>query len=544
MGTRTAQIICIALIVLTTLGIFIHPTQAQVLIIQSSDQHSSYKGIEKFLRSFSALRQNFLHEHPRGKVVVVLNGDLIGLSSFSEDHGELLLEMIVALSKLEHVEVIYTPGNHEEFDWQGGSANKLHLEHAQYLAQNIKGGFHKTVANIVPTRAYAPYIKPYHDVRTGNGKVLRVVGLVLNDFFQRSYYDRLAQPQLIADVRDSYEVAQEEIRRARRDGVRSVIFAHHEGFEPVMRLHKELSQWQSPSRRLREVKIPMVFAAHDHHRREQHFKSFWLVDSGSFFDFSVTYLDKDLHARSVRMFDRDDPHYTHADLEPMLVPIVDKLNAVLEARERSNRDILAMTPAFEGERRNMRSGRTLLGTLIPDAMRAEWKSLPETALAGTEPGTVGLFDSTSFRRSDPIQQGPLTRGVLRSFFYPFGVIFYYRISGRDLKQVVKHLHDASYNEYLVQMSSTLRMRKQSGSSEFALLHRASPDEAWVEVSETKTYALALDKWLAYNGHQIKGWESTLGNAQLMGEADLLEVMEKRLSPLLTGCEKRSASIAN
>src|SRR5262249_16454283 len=120
-------------------------------------------------------------------------------------------------------------GNHEEFDW-GINGNWLFALHHQALVDEISAiqgtPFKALVANLHRTELGDKLLANSRDFSVG-GKKLRFVGLMLDNFFSLSKYDRVKAPQLFTGQANMRKAAEDELAQAAKDGVDQLIFLCH-----------------------------------------------------------------------------------------------------------------------------------------------------------------------------------------------------------------------------------------------------------------------------------------------------------------------------
>ena len=75
---------------------FSYSAKADLLIIQSSDQHSSYKKLPLFLASIEVISRDFKQKYPKGEIVLLINGDFSSKDNHwtTKDRGTLGYEML------------------------------------------------------------------------------------------------------------------------------------------------------------------------------------------------------------------------------------------------------------------------------------------------------------------------------------------------------------------------------------------------------------------------------------------------------------------
>lgn len=277
-------------------------SEAKVLVIGTSDQHSFYQRLPLFIRNLAKVRRDFLNQNPFGKVILAINGDFNGRSSYALDRGTLGYDVVKFLAR--DYEVIMNLGNHEAFDWSSKFGNRLFVRQARELTGAISTDerqFRFTTANLQLTDLGKEFFEPYHDVKDGDRRI-RFVGLVLNRFFEVSRYQAEGAYQLFEGMTPMEEEARTQLLAAAKDGVDNVVFLCHENFGHVKQLVRDLDLWRN-NRKLKLPKVSVAFAGHDHHIDSLKLRGSLAIDAGLHYDFSTVVLDDQGQVEDFQIYD-------------------------------------------------------------------------------------------------------------------------------------------------------------------------------------------------------------------------------------------------
>lgn len=254
---------------------------SETLILQASDGHSSYRRMQAFLGSIEVLTREFKSRHPKGNVLIIINGDYSSLLHLTEaDSGDFGYEILSQLAR--KYLVLFTFGNHDSFNWND---SQVFLRQMEMLK---KAGVQLLVANVAFEPGYENIFSPFLDLSL-SGKKVRFVGFTLpyKESFRFLYPD--FGPQVISDVFPIGPKAAQIMEEADQDPeIAKVVFSMHLGHTKV---RKALSEIPAKHRN----KLNLIFAGHDHDeffgliRSTTH-----LVDSNAFFEFSAVTLDDQL----------------------------------------------------------------------------------------------------------------------------------------------------------------------------------------------------------------------------------------------------------
>jgi len=491
-----------------------HPIAGDLLLIQLSDFHSNYPKFETLIPNLIRIKKQFLNRNPEGKTVLVLNGDIFGISEWAEDRGQLAVDIF---SRLAHqFEIIYVPGNHEGFDWHGYEGNDLFLKQLAQLSLEGKikperQRIYATVANMIPQDWAAKYFRKYHDIEIQGAK-WRVVGFVLDDFFEHSTYDPRQQNSLIKEITPFNEEVKKQILHAAQDGITHLVISNHERYAYLLRKMDALLTWKKEhsDKRVRDLRIVAGLAAHDHLYYEGEVQGVPLFDARSQGEFMVLEFSAngDLFRKNYYDLASQENFANKSYLNQGWRRVLrEARNIVAELRE-YNSEVLGQTPGLNANKQNLKAGPHILGTKIADSF-VDWAkdnfSLPEGTLV------VGFFNSSSYRKDDKIEKGDVTRGLVAGISpfpgYPRAI----RINGHQLKVLFETLmakRKAIREAFTPQVSSNLEV--QDGS-----IFLKQSDGRLAPLTAAQDVILAMDDWLSLNGYKVDEWEEILTNAQFL-----------------------------
>lgn len=496
---------------------------ANIRIYRSSDIHSDYDKTEGYVKTTAALTQEFLAQDPKGTVVHLVNGDIAGMGDWTyHDRGGTTYKIFGDLAK-DH-RLIVNLGNHEAFDYRGQAGNDLFKKQVRDLIRIAKkteknANFKITTANLDLTWIGKRLFKPYEDLTSNTGAKLRVVGLVLDDFYKYSAYDPNAKYQAFRNVTSMLDVAKEQILQSRADGIDAVILMFHEEYQLVTQLTAQILEWKKSQPDLANLKIPVVVAAHDHLMKIVPVGETTVIDSGSNFQFSMIDLDDNLNLKEVRQFDTKD----QAAFMNFSVLTKNEKKAIERAKKEKHlvltdlaKIILGKTEGFSDTRVELKQGRRALGTKMAETLR-DWaiQELSDQNILVKD--VVAFWNSGTYRMNKAIPKGHITK--LTTFqIYPSPFPSYiYVMKGAQVQRIFEALrrYGSSKNEFTPQTSANLT---ESETHQLPMLETGSD------------YALALDSWLGVNGFELPEIEEIFKNSRKIEtkEINILDVLEKYL----------------
>ncbi len=297
----------------------------RTLILNLSDWHAHYGNLPQLIQAISYVSQDFLKENPEGDVVIVVNGDFVGYQGgwtqfvkpdFPTDHGRLGYEVLALLAYYAHV--VMVPGNHDEFDWTMDSAShmgygeglrlfKAHrLQFATAMERIHKRPFRMAAANIVAGRDGSELFEPYTDVPLKNGKTLRFVGGVLEEFFNKTNYRRWDKVgpapsnylDIIREVGPLVPAVAAQMEQAGADGLEGVVVAIHDENQSLKQVAQAIDQMP----RLKGLKNPLWVGGHNHTPEITLEGGKHFIQGGSHGDFTRIVLGEGFQVESLENF--------------------------------------------------------------------------------------------------------------------------------------------------------------------------------------------------------------------------------------------------
>ena len=267
---------------------------SETLIIQSSDQHSSYKKMLNFLAAIEVLSSQFKKKHPEGRIALVINGDVSSYTKNSWeslDRGQLIYEVLSQLAKKYFV--VYTFGNHDAFDWND---SRLFLDQAILLKE---GGVNLVTANADFYLEYQNLFRSHADLVSPSGTIIRFIGYTLSSSKKPDRLEKFQRrgPKIIENIKGiNLNLPLREANRQR--SIKSVVVSMHMGLSKAKTSVSQLD----PSL---GKKLKLVFAGHDHKQEMIKFNQVQIIDSGAYFSFSAVLLSDRGQVLSKEFFNED-----------------------------------------------------------------------------------------------------------------------------------------------------------------------------------------------------------------------------------------------
>lgn len=504
------------IILALSLAAFVPKAGAQVQVIEFSDSHSSYDRLALFLRNFDQITSDYLNSEPSGKIVVIVNGDFAGISSSSDENGWFGVRTLAQLANV--ASVVYTPGNHDGFDWGVvGYGNRLMNRQLEFLK---KSGVHIVARNY---RLDSDVTEPYFDLQMASGAKIRFAGFGLEEIFKKSAIQVDALPKIILSTAPIADAMREVAVEAIRDRVENLIFFQHDSQANLRSNLQALDSTMGLELGKAGVSIPVAFAAHDHLRKREVMGRTLLLDSRSNFDFSVVELGAEGERKSDRFFDRpaqtSQLRESRAPKFPQLEKMARAIEKKVEAQRLRSSQVVGHTGGFTDIKVDLKTGRAELGTVLADSLKA-WGQASRPQSSASLP-IVAFYNSSSFRRDEPILPGKLVIGTLETF-YPFpGDARLFLASGDEIDALFSALRAWRLNEdgmYTPQMSRGLsEARDKLG--KFSLNFNDQP------LDSNGKYLLVLDSWLSRNGYKIEVFMQFLKSHPVLAAKDMTAIFK-------------------
>lgn len=270
----------------------------ELLIIQSSDQHSSYSRLPDFLASIEVISRQFREKHPNGTEILLINGDFSSQLEFwsdrdrsrfldfqdynplaAEEKGDFAYKILSRLAR-KYI-VLYTFGNHDAFDWRDSG---LFLKQMLRLK---RAGVLLLAANVDFYSEYSELFFPYVDIAGAQNKNIRFAGFTLpNSREKRVAGPKVKGPAVIRDILPIKGPLSEIIQSSGQDSqVSALILGFHLGLHKTSQIFDQVEEENTE-------KVSLIFAGHDHRiSKGLYIHKTPIIDSGAFFDFSAVTLD-------------------------------------------------------------------------------------------------------------------------------------------------------------------------------------------------------------------------------------------------------------
>lgn len=509
------------LVLTLTLGLTLLRVEAfaEVLIIESSDQHSAYEKLPAFLDQLHAVVADFKGKHPTGKVVLLINGDFSGASIWSvADRGWLGYQVLKQLN--QDMQVVFVPGNHDGLDWgKGGRGNDLLLKQMKFLRE---AGIPVLGTNIVPGAGAQGLFSNHFDLlsstQRGEQKI-RIAGFTLESLKQQSGYDPSAKTQPIESLSDSVNGVLKLIQQARKDHVSKVVLAFHESTAGVQEILKRVIASDPTAKGF----VSATFAAHDHIPWVGVSSEVPLFNGGGDFDYAQVQLSDEGRIRDSKL---SHPIPRAEGSETSLAKTVDRF---VKARQEQEKVPWVEIPGYAETRADFVQRRTPLGTHLADAL-TDWARQE----SGSELPVVGLYNSTAYRGNTALPEGAMSRGDLKKIYPFFNFAKSVGVSGRELQESYNELKSYGREKlkaFTPQLSSNLR---ESADGKLEILQK---NGSWKALKENQVYNVAMDAWLSENGFKLPHWSWVNDPSRLltsrMHQDVLVEYAPARLGKLLT-----------
>jgi 2',3'-cyclic-nucleotide 2'-phosphodiesterase (5'-nucleotidase family) len=514
---------------------------SQILILESSDHHSDYGRMGNWIKTISKVSREFKTRHPDGTVILVVNGDFVGARGtwtrlpqkpgLENDHGRLGYEVLSLLA--QDAEIILTPGNHEEFDWaiRGGSysiGHELFLRHHRDFAaamENLKERpFRMTAANVVPGADGKELFEPFTDVPLRSGGSVRFVGLLLENFFIKSNYYRVAAgstpPEgyldLISDVRPMWPSLHEALVQAQKDRQEFVVVAAHDWVGNLLNLSHTVSS-HSGDFGIAGVRTPLWLGGHEHERVVNFVDGRHFAQCGSNCDLIQVEMDADGKVSKVLGISNKQ-QVANAEYdglssnEALALELVEKRVSAIRAANPDAHRVLANLHYGAPPKSRFKQGRQDAGTVLSEMLR-KWGANIPVRMDYPIPITadIAFYNSSSYRIDDQLEPGATisVKDVedIHPFEHPVGVFI---VSGAEASFLFNSLRKNRLEEGVYSPQLSVNLREVGAASDKPGQLVIWTGSEWEALNPNAHYRLTMDPWLSSNGYGIHGWETILG----------------------------------
>ena len=507
--------------VLSTLGE--SRAHAQAMIVEFSDNHSAYQNLPTFLRSFDHWKAEFEKRHPGAPVVLIVNGDFAGLSEWSDaDQGWLGIQALATIAKSTHV--VYVLGNHDGFDLGVIDRGNILVERQiKYLQEN---GVHILGGNIDFTDRTRKWVEPHFDVLSASGRKMRFVGYGLEDLKDKSDWKPDVKPKIFTGISDTVAALKLDYAKASTAGIHDLIVFQHDYYDKLGPRIQTLLDHLGP---LTNTKIPVAFAGHDHKKYAGKVGDTFLYDSGSGYEYSIVELNAEGKVVRHQQMDRATQSFLIRGKakDPRLGQLAKDVESWLDRQIVKMNKVVGFTSGFHETKLVNKQGRTEIGTQLAEAL-VHWaeKHVQGSKLAPFP--VVALYNSSSYRRDEPIPAGELTMAVYKSFYPMPGEAKLFMATGREIQDIFRAIRvrrETDDGNYTPQISRRL-IEKDSKQ----LYFDGKPIDA------EKTYYLALDPWLSRNGNNLPELDTFLATRDAKAKAKLLDIFMEHGMKVFAGTE--------
>lgn len=485
-------------------------SKAQVRIIQYSDAHSSLDTIAEQLAAIHRLGQEFLAEHPEGEVVIYVLGDFTSINSYSQqDGGWLSFESLKVLKDLGYT-VLFTPGNHDAFDWTGKiDGAELFV---QQMAQLYEWSIPILAANIInPTKPFKKYLSASYPLRTLQTPT-HVVGMTIENLLEKSNLSEGRAQRLFEEVLGYEDTLNSVLPKLAAVDVEQVILGVHQGHKKLAKLAKAKFPSNTPF-------VSHYLGADDHLVTAYEKKGALITDAGAYGSINVIDYDKQgivkapvLHvAINKKGLDDIDPEVfqgesrlnqdliqnalPHPSLRAYAARVNDHINRIKALWDRP----VVVTQGFESHKMQMKKMRTELGSLLAQTLvlwgldKLTYQNLVEgNTLRPQIAPIIAVVNSSSFRRETSIPAGPLTELEIRDTYPYLNEATLYKLKGQQIIDLIKSIRETysggDPDRYTPQMSFNVRDHKGQ--------LQVYVDGKWSKIKKNHMYLFAIDGWLS------------------------------------------------
>lgn len=505
------------------------------------------------MKAIDTYAQDFLQTNPEGEVVIYVLGDFTSLNPYSQlENGEFSFEAL-KIFKMKGYTVLFTPGNHDAFDWTGrmdGSElfiqqmHQLHQWGIPILASNLKK----------PKKPFSRFLVESYKLKTLATNT-HILGMTLETLYEKSNLVEIAGKKLFSSI-EKYEPTLKHVfaKLKEDDNVVQVFIGIHHG-------HKRLSQLSENLNKNLNSETPfttLLMGADDHLVTAYKNKHTFISDAGSHGSFNVIDVDKSGHialpilhvafsetsSLHIKAEDFEDGQVTlntisqqDIDQDLLIGPYDHKLQNFLNLANENLEAPLAQTRGIETHKRHMKTARTELGSTLAEALVLWTRSLP--VVNNLNEPIIAMVNSSSYRIEDIIPPGPMTERIFREM-YPFlSEATVYRLKGKEIEKLFFSLrkHYALEDETRYSPQLNFNVRENNNRLQIKI------NGEWQNLKRKTHYLVAIDGWLSEHrygqGFRIKAWkEALMGNKNIAADA-FQEVLVRYMPQALTQVERNS-----
>lgn len=513
----------------------------QTLYVTLSDSHSNYDNLVKFLQVLEVKVENFKTEHPKGNVVLLINGDYSGASGLASvntngkfDAGTIGLEALKSLAQND-IYIIFNSGNHEAHDFaKKDKNNQRYVEQMKDLKTSgekmILIGTNQNF--LASTGLDQTFVKRY-DYKDPTLGTNRILGLTLQNLETKSSIE--SSDKLFSSIEDYETNLSREIEKAIKEQVPQVTIMIHDETPMVLDVaHKIEAKYQN------QIHFNIWMAGHDHKEAKI------LTDLGTpilnagsqfgFMDWKDT--GKPITLNDIKLFDMEKySNWKSRGASSYNTPLA---RAIQKVRTEAGSRIETLKAGLLGTNHgtyNIKEGklqmkksreRTELGVALANSMRSWAKNEVSSSLP-----VAGLFNTSSYRVDQKFGQIDLTDLHIVEM-YPFivhGKI--HKLRGEELLEILQKTTLFQENISAVQLSENLRLitehkeiisHKNSlpKTIEYPIDIEIFTNNQWRKLKGAESIIVGMDDWTAINGYQNKYTSKYLKEHLKSDAKDILE----------------------
>jgi 2',3'-cyclic-nucleotide 2'-phosphodiesterase (5'-nucleotidase family) len=518
------------LLFLTLCLLSFSPVYGQTRIVQWTDAHSTLATLSQQIFAIDQAGQEFLRQHPRGEFVVYVIGDFTSINPYNtEERGWLSFEALHLLKQRGYT-VLFTPGNHDAFDWTARiNGAELFLEQMRQLkAWDIP----VLVANLKPSLELAPLIQDAYPLRA-MPMPTEIVGLTLPQLMARSNLNETTARLVFDSIDPLPETWRGLIPELVERGVEKVIFGAHLGHKKLAGQVGVINQLirQSES----DLRVPLMLGAHDHLAASYRQRGTHIADAASHGSFNIIDFDTAgrlrrnqiqhvaiseeklaeiksslwrVGAARVNSTTVDDTRQS-----PWLSDFESRVqNHMQEVQRRLGRSLVTLDHGILEHKMDLKEGPGLLGRMMGEALVA-WARQHRPAQSPHP--IVAMANSSSYRLESRLPAGPVTEFDVRSI-YPFlAESALFLLDGEQIQDLylslrIRYMADNGGTAYSPHLN--FEVRERNGALEII-----GANNRWQLVSPDQRYWLAVDGWLAEHrlgqSYRIPEWIDILSNVR-------------------------------
>lgn len=560
MGEITIKTLNILYVLSVFWGLFF-PTfsMAQVRIVQWSDAHSTVGTMAKQVAAIDHYGKEFLSKNPNGEFVVYVLGDFTSLNPYSQvDSGQLSFEGLRLLKEKGYT-VLFTPGNHDAFDWTGKiDGSELFL---QQMKQLQNWGIPVLAANLKkPRKPFSHTLHDSYELKTLDKKT-HIVGMTLESFYDKSNLPEMSGRKLFSNIRKYEPTLQNVLPELKNEfGAEQVFVGIHHGFKRLEQLSENLFHAFNPKK---TIPVSLLMGADDHLVAAFKNGHTLVSDAGSHGSFNVIDIDKfGLITTPIEHVAITDESGGHVNPEEFIEGIVtinafeqediekdvtikdysQKLDTFIKKANERLQTSLVTTAGIDSHKRHMKTGRTDLGSALSEALALWAKALP--VVGNSNEPIVSMVNSSSYRIEGPIPPGPMTEFTFREM-YPFlSEATVYRLKGKEIEDLFFTLRKnyAAEDERRYTPQLNFGVREHEGRLQIYV------NNSWENLKSKTRYLVALDGWLSEHrygqGFRIKLWQDTLVENKTIAVDAFQEILVKYMPTAIQQMEQTQQTISN